>query len=67
MLNPQQAFREKILEGNSIVNALFKDPMLPDEFLPVNWKANELRQDFSHYMKTLNSQSKPFVEKIFAN
>lgn len=62
---PEEGLKYKLLVGNEIVNALFADPMLPDEFLPSNWKGDELRTLFRDFDLTMTDIAKPYVNKIF--
>ena len=63
-LTPEQAFVNKILIGNQIVHLLFTDPLLPDRFLPSDWKGNKLRKEFTEWDKKVSEISKPFWSNI---
>lgn len=62
---PEQGLFFKFMVGNDIINALFHDPLLPNEFLPDNWKGNELRQLLIKFDKTMTAIAKPYVEKVY--
>ncbi len=62
---PEEGLKYKLLVGNEIVNALFCDPMLPDEFLPDEWKGDELRKLFMEFDKRMSLIAKPYVDKVF--
>ncbi|MEN6411301.1 MAG: PaaX family transcriptional regulator C-terminal domain-containing protein [Veillonellales bacterium] len=64
---PEQGLLYKFLVGNDIVNALFNDPLLPDEFLPDNWKGKQLRRLFITFDKTMTRIAKPYIDKHFQN
>lgn len=61
--NPEQGLLYKLLIGNEIVNAPFNDPMLPDEFLPNNWKGKQLRKLFVTFDKTMTRIARPYVDQ----
>ena len=63
-LSPEQAFVEKMVVGGEIVSILFKDPLLPDIFLPKNWKGQELKEQFDRWIKALWKLSRPYWRKI---
>lgn len=50
---------------NKIVMILFKDPLLPKKFLPIDWRGEELKEEFSIWIKEIKKISKPYWEKIF--
>lgn len=58
--NPEEAFRLKMTTGNEIVQLLFTDPLLPDFYLPEDWKGTELRQAFVRWEKSVYEKSKLF-------
>ncbi len=62
---PEQAFINMMEIGGQIVKILFSDPMLPDCYVPGNWKANELRNKFNKFIKDSKKASKSFWNKIF--
>lgn len=62
---PEQGLQFKFLIGNEIVNALFNDPMLPEEFIPDDWKGNELRRLFMEFDETMTQLARPYVDRIF--
>jgi DNA-binding transcriptional regulator PaaX len=61
---PSEALRGKMMVGNMVVKELFKDPLLPDIFLPGNWKGYELRNMFKAWDKMTTAKSKPYWKKI---
>jgi phenylacetic acid degradation operon negative regulatory protein len=63
-LTPVEAFIERLTTGERIVAALFRDPLLPREFLPADWPAPELRRLFAKFDSTMVSLSRPFWESI---
>lgn len=64
-LSPEKALVEKMETGASIINALFKDPMLPYVYLPKDWKGDKLRKLFTQWDKTATEISKPYWLKIY--
>ncbi len=64
-LSPEEAFVDHMLTGGKLVNILFQDPLLPDEFLPESWNGKELRDKFSVWIKAVSEISKPYWGKIF--
>lgn len=64
-LSPKQALIEEMIIGGKIVNILFKDPLLPKKFLPIDWRGEELKEEFSIWIKEIKKISKPYWEKIF--
>ncbi len=64
-LSPENAFVDQMLTGGKIVNLLFKDPLLPWEFLPENWNGKQLRDKFSKWIKAVADISKPYWGEIF--
>lgn len=64
-LSPERALVLKMEVGNEVVNLLFSDPLLPDEYLPANWKGNHLRKSFLKWDKEITKQSKPYWFEIF--
>ena len=60
-----KALFKKIYIGNKIVPLLFKDPLLPNCYLPDNWKGPELRKEFIQWDKLVTDISKPYWIKIF--
>ena len=49
--SPKYALQEKMYTGGIIVDLLFKDPLLPDIFLPKDWKGDELKKKFKIWDK----------------
>ena len=56
-----EAFRLKMLTGNEIVQILFKDPLLPDCYLPENWKGSDLRRMFAIWEDSVSVKSKLYL------
>lgn len=63
-LTPEQAFVEGMNMSAIIVGTLFQDPLLPDVYLPNDWKGKELKQQFKSYNRTVQYHSKPFWNQI---
>lgn len=63
--SPEQAFVEMMQTGGEIVKILFTDPLLPDSYIPDNWKADDLRNKFNSFIKQTREASRLFWEKIF--
>ncbi len=63
--NPKEALIGKMKVGNFVVPLLFKDPLLPDQFLPKDWHGGKLRQQFREWDKMTTEKSKPYWERIF--
>ena len=64
-LSPAMAFVEKMIVGNAIVNTIFRDPMLPPQFLPNGWKGDEIRAAFRRFDHLATQCSKPYWEHIY--
>jgi phenylacetic acid degradation operon negative regulatory protein len=64
-ITPAKALIKKINIGSTIVPLLFKDPLLPDCYLPDNWKGPELRKKFILWDELVTDISKPYWKKIF--
>jgi DNA-binding transcriptional regulator PaaX len=64
-LSPEKAFIDHMVTGGKIVNLLFKDPLLPWEFLPENWNGKQLREKFSQWIKAVAEISKSYWGKIY--
>lgn len=62
---PEQALVEKMEVGGEVVPILFLDPLLPPEFLPPNWRMDNLRQAFRDWDRAVSTASKPYWEHIF--
>ncbi|MBN1998252.1 hypothetical protein JW935_11905 [candidate division KSB1 bacterium] len=63
-MSPRQAFKKKYTVGARIVPILFKDPLLPEDYLPTDWKGKELKAAFREWDKQVTRLSRPFWEKI---
>ena len=63
--SPPMVLVEKMTVGNTIVNTIFRDPMLPPQFLPKNWKGNEIREVFRQFDYLATQYSKPYCERIY--
>jgi len=55
--SPEEAFREKIITGEKIVSILFKDPLLPEIYLPLNWAAKKLKKEFVFWNREISEIS----------
>ncbi len=64
-LSAEEAFVDRMLTGGEMVNILFKDPLLPDEFLPEGWNGKGLRNEFSVWVEAVSERSRPYWSKIF--
>jgi phenylacetic acid degradation operon negative regulatory protein len=62
--SPEQAFVEKLVTGERMVAALFRDPLLPAAFLPADWPAPVLRRRFAAFDAAMTRLSRPFWENI---
>ncbi|MDA3810341.1 MAG: hypothetical protein PF518_08430 [Spirochaetaceae bacterium] len=58
-----EAFYLKMITGNEIVQLLFKDPLLPDCYLPSDWQGAELRKSFFSWEKAVNEKAELFWNK----
>ena len=63
-LSPAAAFKEKIITGDNVVNILFKDPMLPELFLPDHWAAGALKRAFALWNKEITEISNVYLNTI---
>jgi phenylacetic acid degradation operon negative regulatory protein len=63
-IEPEEAFVERYRIGGQMVAALFRDPLLPMEFLPADWPAVELRKLFKRYDALMMKQSRPFWQSV---
>jgi len=61
----EQALIEKMLVGERMIHTIFKDPLLPDFYLPDNWKVDQLRKEFFNWDKAVTAAARPYWEKIF--
>ncbi len=64
-VSPEEALVQKMLTGGVIVAILFKDPLLPDIFLPENWLGNLLRKEFLELDETLTQLSRSYWSIIY--
>ncbi|MCP4129806.1 MAG: hypothetical protein GY754_02200 [bacterium] len=62
--NPEQALVEKMIVGDTIVNILFSDPLLPGQFLPNNWKGEPLKKEFFSWNKEITEISRAYWSKV---
>ena len=62
LFSPEEAFREKIITGGSIVSILFKDPLLPEIYLPRDWAAEKLKREFVLWDKEISDISNILLE-----
>jgi phenylacetic acid degradation operon negative regulatory protein len=65
VLSPEEAFVRGMQISSEIVDILFKDPLLPDRFLPKTWKGEALRKAFNEWHRAASEQARPVWEKIF--
>jgi len=61
----KEALAKKIFIGNEIVPILFKDPLLPAQFLPEDWQAENLRKFFFKWYNEITKIAQPYWQKIF--
>ncbi|MBN2736179.1 MAG: BlaI/MecI/CopY family transcriptional regulator [Spirochaetales bacterium] len=61
---PEEAFKRKIIMGEKMVSTLFKDPLLPDQFLPKDWSAARLRKSFFEFDSLASKRSETLINKI---
>jgi len=61
-IKSDNAFALKMYVGNIIVKLLFKDPLLPDYYLPDNWKGKDLRNIFFSWEKKATKAARKFIE-----
>jgi phenylacetic acid degradation operon negative regulatory protein len=66
LLSPEKVFIYYIITGGELVDILFQDPLLPDEFLPENWKGKELRNKFTVWSNAVSEISKPYWGRIIS-
>jgi phenylacetic acid degradation operon negative regulatory protein len=64
LLSPQEAFIERFLTGNEIVQTLFKDPLLPPVLLPGDWNGFHLRKLFQEWDAEIRYRSEIFVKNV---
>ncbi len=64
-LSPQQALVEKMNVGDTIVNTLFLDPLLPNQYLPPDWAGQQIREAFFRFDKLATERSAPYWRRIF--
>ncbi len=62
-LSPAAAFTEWLITGDTLVQALAQDPLLPPILLPALWPASELRQVFRRWNTLYAEGSAPFVHQ----
>ena len=65
--SPAEAHVKRIETGNVIVPLLFKDPLLPNEYLPEKWAGEQVRALFGDWDRLVRTHAKPFWEHIFNN
>ena len=63
--SPQQALVQKMTVGDTIVNTLFLDPLLPPQYLPPAWAGQEIREAFFHFDKLATERSEPYWGLLF--
>ena len=64
-ISPEDALKERMYTGEIIIKQLFKDPLIPDNLLPEDWKGDELKKEFKLWDKITTEKSKPYWKKIF--
>lgn len=64
-LSPERALVEKMTAGDTVVNILFSDPLLPAAYLPPDWKGDALRDAFLRFDALATERSKPYWEQIY--
>ncbi|MCK5137648.1 MAG: hypothetical protein KAR19_17820 [Bacteroidales bacterium] len=65
--NPQEALVGKMTIGNIVVKQLFKDPLLPEIFLPDDWLGDSLRTAFKKWDSLTTLKSKLYWKQIFSD
>ncbi len=64
ILTPSMALVEKMTVGDTLVKTISRDPMLPPEFLPPDWKGYEIRHKFTQFDQMATQYSKPYCKSI---
>ena len=64
-MSSRQALVVRMKTGDEIVGILFKDSLLPEQFLPEDWAGDELRTKFAEFDRMVTKTSKPYWERIF--
>ncbi len=64
-MEPEEAFAERYRTGGALVDALFRDPLLPPTFLPADWPADEARDLFNRFDSEMERRSRPFCDGVF--
>lgn len=65
--DPRESLVGKMTVGNIVVKQLFKDPLLPQKFLPDDWQGDNLRTAFKKWDSLTTLKSKPHWQQIFPN
>ena len=63
-LSPECALKDRFLTGSQIVKILGQDPLLPDIYLPEDWKAGELKKAFLEMDRLYTNQSRSYWQAI---
>jgi len=63
--SPKEAFIDHMEAGNELVAILSKDPLLPEIYLPEEWKGSELKEAFGWWNEAISDISRPYWQKIF--
>ena len=66
-LTPENAFVLGMEIGSEMVHLLFTDPLLPDRFLPEDWRGDALREAFKEWNQVTSEHARPFWEEILKN
>jgi len=64
-LSADQALAERMNVGNTAIQTIFNDPMLPPQFLPQNWQGDHIRKQYRRFDSLAAACSKPYWEKIY--
>lgn len=65
--NPREALVGKMTIGNIVVKQLFKDPLLPERFLPDDWQGDKLRIAFKKWDSLTTIKSKPYWKQVITD
>ncbi|MBN2628320.1 MAG: BlaI/MecI/CopY family transcriptional regulator [Spirochaetales bacterium] len=60
----EEAFVQRMLRGDELVNALAADPLLPAGLLPPDWPAEHLKLLFGRWNRLIEPRAKEFYEDI---
>lgn len=62
-MEPKEAFFHKMTIGNRIIQLLFRDPLLPTQFLPEHWAGHQLREIFWEWEKKVSIKAGIYLNK----